>query len=106
MYTIRLMNEFLHGPIWIYDDDGIIVYEHPLISNDSKLQALDEEAGTLFNSFYDFDVGDEACVFDDDGYRAAFPKMKELIEKIKLRLDEINDGSFIVEDYITNQKFG
>ena len=49
--------------------------------------------------------GDKPCVFDDEGYKAAFPKMKELIEKIKQRLNEINDGSFTVEDYITNQKF-
>lgn len=24
MYKIKLMNEFLHGPIWIYDHDGRI----------------------------------------------------------------------------------
>ena len=105
MHTIRLMNEFLHGPIWIYDDVDVIISKYPLISDDPKLQILDDEAGTLFNSFYDFDVGDEPCVFDDEGYKAAFPKMKELIEKIKQRLNEINDGSFTVEDYITNQKF-
>ena len=89
MYTVKLMNEFLHGPIWIYDDDDVIISKYPLISDDPKLQILDEEAGTLFNSFYDFDVGDEPCVFDDEGYKAAFPKMKELIEKIKQRLNEI-----------------
>ncbi len=105
MYTIRLMNEFLHGPIWIYDQDKTIRLKHSLISNDTILQNLNEEAATLYDSFYDFDVGDEPCVFDDEGYKAAFPKMKELIEKIKQRLNEINDGSFTVEDYITNQKF-
>lgn len=105
MFTIRLMNEFLHGPIWIYDHDENIRLRHSLISNDTTLQNLNEEAATLYDSFYEFDVGDEPCVFDNDGYKAAFPKMKDLIEKIKLRLDEINDGSFTVEDYITDQKF-
>ncbi|WP_405349375.1 hypothetical protein, partial [Ruminobacter amylophilus] len=83
MYTIRLMNEFLHGPIWIYDQDKTIRLKHSLISNDTILQNLNEEAATLYDSFYDFDVGAEPCVFDDEGYKAAFPKMKELIEKIK-----------------------
>ena len=79
MYTIRLMNEFLHGPIWIYDQDKTIRLKHYLISNDTILQNLNEEAATLYDSFYDFDVGDEPCVFDDEGYKAAFPKMKELL---------------------------
>lgn len=74
MYTIRLMNEFLHGPIWIY---------YPLISDDPILQKLDEEACSLFNSFYEFDVGDQPCVFDDKGHKIAFPRMKEIVDKIK-----------------------
>ena len=24
MYTIKLMNEYLHGPIWVYDEEGFI----------------------------------------------------------------------------------
>lgn len=31
--------------------------------------------------------------------------MKTLVEKIKRRLDEINDGTVIVEDYISAQQF-
>lgn len=53
MYTIRLMNEFLHGPIWIYDQDETIRLKHSLISNDTILQNLNEEAATLYDSFYD-----------------------------------------------------
>ena len=44
MYTVKLINEYLHGPIWVYDEDGFIQ-----------------------------------------------------------RLEIINDGSFCVEDYITNE---
>lgn len=105
MYTIRLINEFLHGPIWIYDQDETIRLKYPLISNDTILQNLNEEASILYDSFFDFDVGDKPCFFDEEGYKATFPQMKELIEKIKQRLNEINDGSFTIEDYITNQKF-
>ena len=104
MYTVKLMNEYIHGPLWVYGNEACET-GYPLIDSDNILQNLNEEAATLYDSFYDFDVGDEPCVFDDEGYKAAFPKMKELIEKIKQRLNEINDGSFTVEDYITNQKF-
>ena len=69
------------------------------------MQSLNEQAAILFDSLYDFDVDDQPCVFDNEGYKAAFPKMKELINQIKQRLEEINDGSFVVEDFISNQKF-
>lgn len=98
------MNEYIHGPLWVYEDE-VCETDYPLIDSDNILQTLNEEAATLYDSFYDFDVGDEPCIFDDEGYKSAFPKMKKLIDKIKQRLNEINDGSFTVEDYITNQKF-
>lgn len=105
MYTIRLMNEFLHGPIWIYDQNEFIRLKHHLITNDSVIIKLNEDAAELYDSFFNFTQDDKPYYFDKNEYQKAFPKMRELIEKIKQRLDEINDGSFTVEDYITNQKF-
>ena len=34
MYTIKLMNEYLHGPIWVYDEEGFIRRKYPLIDSD------------------------------------------------------------------------
>ena len=34
MYTIKLMNEFLHGPIWIYDEEKMVRRTYPLITDD------------------------------------------------------------------------
>jgi hypothetical protein len=104
MYVVKLINEYIHGPLWVCGKNGIET-DCSLIDNDKELQFLNEQAAILFDSFFDFDVGDKPCVFDNDGYKAAFPKMKELINQIKKRLEEINDGSFIVEDYISNQQF-
>jgi len=98
------MNEYIHGPLWVYGNKGIEI-DCPLIDSDDVLQSLNEQATILFDSFYDFDVDDQPCVFDNEGFKAAFPKMKELINQIKQRLEEINDGSFVVEDFISNQKF-
>jgi len=41
MYKVKIMNEFMHGAIWVYDDDGISV-EYNLIDNDSELQELNK----------------------------------------------------------------
>ena len=50
MYTIKLMNELLHGPIWVYDDEGFIRRKFALIDSDEELQTLNEEAKQLYDS--------------------------------------------------------
>ena len=39
MFTVKIMNEFIHSPLWIYDEDGIID-EPEFIANDARLQDL------------------------------------------------------------------
>ena len=101
MYTIKLMNEYLHGPIWIYDEDGYIRIKYPLIDNNEELQRLNEQARKLYDSFYSFDENDNACTFNEDEYKAAHKEMVEIIKKIIQKLEEINNNDFVIEDYIT-----
>lgn len=101
MYTIKLMNEYLHGPIWIYDEDGYIRRKYPLIDNNEELQRLNEQARKLYDSFYSFDENDNACTFNEDGYKVAHKEMVEIIKKIIQKLEEINNNDFVIEDYIT-----
>ena len=103
MYKIRLMNEFLHGPIWVLNSDGISVWECPLIEQDTILSELNQTAKQLFDSYYEFDSHDEPCWFNHEKEEAEKDTMLELISKIKARLNEINDGSFIVEDLETER---
>lgn len=51
MYKIRLMNEFLHGPIWVLNSDGISVWKYPLIEQDAVLSELNQSAKELFDSY-------------------------------------------------------
>lgn len=102
MYTIKLMNEFLHGPIWVYDEEGFIRLEYPLIDNDKELKELNEQARKLYDSFYLFDEGDSACVFDEDGYIASQEEMVSIIKKIVHKLQKINNNNFVIEECITN----
>lgn len=98
MYKIRLMNEFLHGPIWVLNSDGISVWKCPLIEQDAELNELNQTARQLFDSYYEFDSRGEPCWFNHEKEKAEKKTMLELISRIKKRLDVINDGSFVIED--------
>lgn len=99
MYTIKLMNEFMHGVIWVYEDDVSSYYD--LIDNDEILKRLNKETEDLYNSYFEFDSHNSPCWFNEDLEKTNKDKMLFLINQIKQRLDELNDGSFLVEDYET-----
>lgn len=101
MYTIRLANEFIHGPIWVYDENGWIRGNFPLVTDDAELKMLNREAAELHDSFY----SDDCREYDEAGYKAAYPRMKQIIRKIIKRLDEINDGSFTIDDKVSNRRW-
>lgn len=103
MYTIRLMNEYLHEPIWVYNSDGIVVRKFPLVDNDSVLETLNQKAMEIFSSYYEFDSHDMPCWFDKDKEKREKQQMADIIRQILNRLNEINDGSFTVEDYETER---
>ena len=101
MYTVKLMNEFLHGAVWVYKDGLVSSYE--LIDNDPIIAKLNEETEELYDSFFEFNSHEEGCYFNKELQLKTKEKMYDLIDKIKRRLEEINDGSFIVEDYIDEE---
>ena len=102
MFIVKLMNEFVHGVLWVCDEDGIPT-NYDLIDEDVELTRLNEETRKLFDSYYEFDSHNQSCWFNEEMERKTKNKMLELIRKIKNRLSEINDGSFIVEDYETER---
>jgi len=96
---IKIMNEYLHGPIWVYNSNGITVLKYPLISEDTILNQLNEKAMELFSGYYEFNTHNQACWFNHEKEKEDKEIMLDLIRKILARLDEINDGTFVVEDY-------
>ena len=99
-YKIKLMTEFLHGPIWVYDKEGFID-SLSLVEEDFIIKELDKEMADMYSSYYEFDSHDEACWFNKEKQIEDKPKMLELLSKLKARLNEINDYSFEIEDLIT-----
>lgn len=102
MFTIKIMNEFLHSPIWSYEE-GIISYEPPIIEYDMELQELCNKVEDMYSSYYEFDTHDQACWFNYEKEKEEKDVMLDLITSIIARLNQINDGSFIIEDLETER---
>lgn len=105
MKTLKLELDFLIGPI-VKDvfsaSKNKLVTGIEVIDNDLELNELNEKASALYSSFYEFDE-DEACRFNSTIAREHLDELKELIAKIKNRLNILNDGSFELRDMITDQ---
>ena len=101
--VIKIKLDYLHGPIWkdrIDLDTGISYTGIHVIDNDETLQELDMAAMTLYSSFYHFD-NPEAFEFHMDKEQGE--RLLHIMEDILKRLDEINDGTFVVEDEETTR---
>ena len=102
MKTIKIQLDFLQGPIWTSDSEtGRPQTGIEAVDNDERLRELNYEIQDLFDSYYEFDSHGEACWFDGERERADKERMLGLISRLVARLDEINDGSFAVEDLET-----
>lgn len=106
MKTIRILLDFNAGPIWkpYYDKkskkDSTGV---DIVDNDKELEKINNEIQDLYISYYYFDYNGQACYFDEKQERADKDKMLSLLSKLNNRLNEINDGSFIVDDRETER---
>lgn len=69
-----------------------------LVDNDSHLQSINEEITDLYPSYYKINCQDHSLYFDKEQEKKDKYKMLELLNKLDKRLDEINDGSFVVND--------
>lgn len=105
MKTLKLELDFLIGPI-VKDvfsaSKNKLVTGVEVIDSDLELNELNEKASALYSSFYEFDE-DEACRFNSTIAKEHLDELKELITKIKNRLNILNDGSFELSDMITDQ---
>ena len=100
MKTIRIKLDYMDGPVWkdFYnvttksDTTGV-----PIVDNDEKLKALAHEISDMFDSYYIIDEK-EGVSFNYEQERKDRDKMLSLLAQLNNRLNEINDGSFVVVD--------
>ena len=102
MITVKIMSEFLRSPVWIYED-GIVTDDLPIVNNDAIIQELCDRASAMFTDYYEFDTHDVPCWFNNEKEKAEKEIMLDLITQIVARLNEINDGSFVIEDLETER---
>ena len=96
---VKIMNEFLHGPVWVYGaGEGASTEVYPLVLDDPIIRQLNEAVNEMYSGYFEFDSHDVACWFDEEQQKADKHKMLDLLGKLNARLAEINDGSFEVID--------
>lgn len=67
------------------------------------MASLNREIGELFDSYYEFDSHDQPCWFNEKKEKADKSRMLELLGKLNARIAELNDGSFVVDDWETSR---
>lgn len=101
---VKLMFDFLQGPIWISDvQTGKPSTGIDIIDNDKVLPELNLRCSELYSDCYEFDVDDQPCIFNIETAKKNKKEILDLLVKIKNRLEDINDGSFYVEDLASKE---
>jgi dipeptidyl aminopeptidase/acylaminoacyl peptidase len=102
--TIKLQFDYLQGPIW-GEYYSIALHKSVtgirFIDEDRLLQDIHKQMQDAYSSYYEFDGDGGACRFNQEKQKAEKEKMLEWLSALKNRLNELNDGSFQVEDLIT-----
>ena len=101
---IQIGLEFVFGPL-LRDEvsaDGSDSTGVSLVDNDSEINNIDKQANDLWYSLWKNDSKSPSGMkFDKSGEKELAPVLLELVKKLISRLNEINDGSYIIEDMIT-----
>lgn len=104
---VKIKLDFNQGPIWISDvETGQPITGIDIIDKDEKLRKINFEISTLYSSYYEFDSHNQAYWFNEEQEKMDKEKMLSLLKQLVNRLNELNDGSFIVEDYETERVNG
>lgn len=106
MRKLIIMLDFVSGPLWkdIYDaKKKELVTGIDVVDNDEYIQNLDDKISNLYSSYYKINYKDEALYFDKEQEKKDKYKMLGLLEKLRKRLDELNDGSFEIDDRETER---
>ncbi|MBQ4268804.1 MAG: RNA helicase [Clostridia bacterium] len=104
MKIIQLKLDYLSYPIFgeYYSiEKHCTITKISVIDEDKVLKDVGNKMQTLYSSYFEFDSHDQACWFNKEQQIKDKPKMLDLLAKLKARLNEINDGSFEIEDLIT-----
>lgn len=104
MKTIKLQLDYSSSPIcgeYYSVEKHCVITKISIIDEDKALQDICDKIQTLYSSYYEFNSNGETCWFNKEQQKKDKPIMLGLLAKLKTRLNELNDGSFVIEDLIT-----
>lgn len=74
-----------------------------VVDDDEYIQNLNDVISDLYSSYYKINYNDEPVYFDKEQEKKDKYKMLDLLGKLIKRLDEVNDGSFEIDDRETER---
>lgn len=74
-----------------------------VVDNDVYIQKLNNEIQDLYLSYYKINYNNQPVYFGKGKEKEDKDKMLDLLGKLMKRLDEVNDGSFEVDDRETER---
>lgn len=98
LYTVRIKNEYLHGPIWVYTPEGALTTCFPVVYSDITVNDLSNRANKMFSSYYRLNAKGEPYEFNFEQEKADKEEMLSIIAALISRLDKINNGTFLIDD--------
>ena len=102
MRKIELRLDYLQGAVWTSDiESGEPLTGILIVDKDSVVIEINYQMANMYTAYYEFDSHGQACWFNKEKQIQEKPKMLELLSRLKKRLDEITDGSYVVEDFIS-----
>lgn len=78
----------------------------PLVEDDPVVLELNGEIAEMYDSYFEFDSHGPVCWFNEAQRKADRERMLSLLARLRVRLEEINDGSLVVVDYETPYLLG
>lgn len=103
--TIYVGLELVFGPILKNNqlEDGTFSSGSKIVDDDLVLRDLDKKINELWCTLYSKDeTSDRGFRFDEIKEKELAPQLLEMINKLIDRLNEINDGSYEIEDMIND----
>ena len=96
--------DFIFGPISkdYQDDEGNEITGINVVDQDDICNKLDKEINELYSSLWISNENEASGYsFDEEKEKELAPKILELLKRLIARLNDINDGSFEIDDMVT-----
>ncbi len=106
MKILKLELEYMNGPIWkgVFDvDNDKMCTDIDVVDNNTIIMQLNDEIQDMYNSLYDFNTNEAVVEFDEKKASMCKDEMIEKVKKLISLLEEINDGSFEIQDNVTEE---